>query len=620
MSARFFNKAISGGIFTLLLAVSTVCSAQDEDLESLELFAGATDGVVTTARSPRPTSQIAENVTVINAAQIAALNAHTLADVLQTVPGIQLEQVQTPGSFSFFWLEGSINWHVQVLMDGVPLNNLDQSQISPALIPVQQIERIEIIKGAASAAWGQALGGVVNVVTKAPSAEKALSGVVSASYGTAATRDLRAELTGTTGRFGYYLSGGNLSSNGLIPKNGTDFNNLYGKFSYDLIGKGNLTAGASVTNSYAQQDEVYGDTARESDHYAFLRFSYPLSQHLDLEVAARESRKRNTTIWGDYGTGQWSVFQNTLLREFSYAGSTNLAWTGGEHKIVAGAEYEHDEIRQTDELNLDSADLVHRTADKTAVYANGAFSFGRFTLLPGARFDHTGLSGDAFSYTVGATFLVTDKTVLRGYGAKGYSLPNVKYMHGLEKVRTLQAGVESSDIPNLWVKMTVFYNELSNIGGTSGSTFGTFQKQIREGWELEARTVPFYSFSLSAGYTFTDAYELGSGMKIPEVPVRLAKLGLHYENRQCGLTGVLTGSYVVRYLQDVDANGLPYQFLNPNDHGMLWDFSLTKRVASWENSPELFFSAHNLFNATQYRTSLFPNVGRWIEGGVRFKF
>ena len=100
---------------------------------------------------------------------------------------------------------------------------------------------MEIVKGAASTTWGNALGGVVNVITKSPQAERPFSGMVSGSLGKRTTADSRAELSGTLNRFGYYLTGGNLRSDGLLPNNMVDKNSVYGKLRYELPVRGWLT-------------------------------------------------------------------------------------------------------------------------------------------------------------------------------------------------------------------------------------------------------------------------------------------------------------------------------------------------------------------------------------------
>lgn len=144
----------------------------EDDEDTSELFSAGQDQIVSTSRFPRPSSRIAENITVITADDITRINAHTLADVLQTIPGIQLDYLRTPSSFSFFNVQGAFSTTVLVMIDGIRQNDFDQNMAIPGSIPVQQIERIEIIKGAASASWGSALGGVINIITKEPNPER----------------------------------------------------------------------------------------------------------------------------------------------------------------------------------------------------------------------------------------------------------------------------------------------------------------------------------------------------------------------------------------------------------------------------------------------------------------
>ena len=236
-------------LFTLLpflfSGAVTVFADDDNSLDTLGFVDKSEATLVSTAGIPRPTSKIAENITIITAADISRLNAHTLAEVLQTVPGIQLDYLQTPSTQSYFNIQGALSSTVLVLIDGIRQNDFDQNVVWPGLVPVQMIERIEIIKGAASASWGPSLGGVINIITKTPNPEQVVSGMVSGSIGSKSTADSRAELSGTKDRFGYYLSAGNIRSDGLTPNTGTDLNNLYGKLVYTLPSNGTVTFGLS---------------------------------------------------------------------------------------------------------------------------------------------------------------------------------------------------------------------------------------------------------------------------------------------------------------------------------------------------------------------------------------
>ena len=106
--------------------------AEDDPLETLGFTDRPKELPVTTSRSPRPSSRIAENVTVITADDIVRLNAHTLSDVLQTVPGIQLDYLRTPSSFTYFNIQGALNTTVLVLIDGIRQNDFDQNMARPA--------------------------------------------------------------------------------------------------------------------------------------------------------------------------------------------------------------------------------------------------------------------------------------------------------------------------------------------------------------------------------------------------------------------------------------------------------------------------------------------------------
>jgi vitamin B12 transporter len=606
-------------LFLLAFLLTTVVHARgdqaDAELQALGFLAGE-EPAAFTARSPRPISKTAENVTVITAEQIALLNAHTLAEVLQTIPGIQLEQLRTPGSFTFFDLQGaSSRGHVQVFIDGVRQNDLVETVADVGLIPVQQIERVEIVKGSASAAWGQALGGVVNVITKAPAAERPLGGMVSASYGERLTTDLRGEVSGTVGRFGYYLSGGNLHSDGLLPTNGINRNNGYGKLTYDLPGKGALTLGLDYLKSsrglFESADFNLKSDADTSSGYSFLAFSYPLDRRLSLDLSARLSRLEREVFGRALDDRQ--LLMHALTKESNRGASARLTWGDSLNNLVTGLEYEHAEVRQA--VLLNQADLTERTMDRWGAYANGALSLGPLTLLPGARFDHTGIGSDELSYTLGLTCRLTEKTILRGYGARGYSLPVALVLHGPEKVWTVQAGAESEEIPYLWLKGTFFYNDAWDIeqaDSSSGTLAIVLKEQIRRGFELEARTVPVHGFSLAGGYTFTDARDSDSRARLKGVPVNQAKLSLRYDNALLGLKGLVSGNYVWWNAEE-SSNG--------KYTGTIWDLHLTQRLMPGrELSPELFFSLHNLFDGAQYADSIFKNTGRWLEGGVRFRF
>lgn len=217
---RFVNKKVLVALIAHAGAALWLCSgvpacAEYDDMKVLEMFYEDKELVVTPSRDPKPISQVAENIDIITAREIEAIGAHTLADVLLHVPGVQIDLRGGPGVPANAFIQGSEARHVLVVIDGVTFNTLSDNVADIALIPVQLIQRVEIIKGPASSAWGSSLGGVINVITRNPDDSRWMKGFLSASVGERTTGDFRGEMTGTTTPFSYYLFAGGLTSDGL---------------------------------------------------------------------------------------------------------------------------------------------------------------------------------------------------------------------------------------------------------------------------------------------------------------------------------------------------------------------------------------------------------------------
>lgn len=586
----------------------------EEDEDTLGLFNAWQESSSTASRAPKPLSRTAENVTVITAREIEQLNAHTLADVLDTISGLQLWHLGGPGSAAITNIQSSANNQTLIMVDGVTLNSLGENIADISSIPARIIERIEIVKGAASAAWSQALGGVINVITKAPEQGRIIGGRASASIGKNTTADSGAELTGTSGRLGYYLSGGYLGSNGLLPHIATYSNNAYTKLTYDLPKLGQLWGTFRYTNANRGDAFVPSyDFQQKSDNgnlYATLGYKKQLTESLELELNARHAARNNNTDINLISDG--SLLQTIAVKERVTGGSAKLVWRSENNLLVGGGEYERAEARTTD--NILSMDMLHRTVERSGLYLNDTLTVGPVSVTPGVRFDHTATSGDQLSYSLGATWQLTDSTLLRGYTARGYSLSYILLGNiPSEKVWTTQFGVESSAIPYLWLKGTLFRNEVWDIQTTDADGNPTTERHIALGTELEARTTPVLNTSLGAGWTFTDTTRSSDGSQISGgVPRQTVQLALRYDDKS--YRALLTGRHIWW-----NSNIVPGY--NGKYFGMVWDLHLGATLLKRENSSlELFISGHNLFNGDQYWVDAYPNTGRWFDGGLRVSF
>ena len=577
-------------------------AASEDDLQTLELFYEGKDLAVSATRSPKLISQTAENITVITAAEIEMMGAHTLLEVLNNVSGIQLiDERGSLGAWTGFSIQGADFSQVLVLLDGVTLNFRNSNFADLSSIPVQFIERIEIIKGAGSSSWGSAMGGVINIVTRSPNEDKKAGGTLSFSGGERGTRDSRGEASGTAGPFGYYLYAGNLVSSGLSPHTRLDLDNLYGKLKWDLPRQGSLlfTIGHTWQSGGNGQSQIYDLSLedRKKNFLSTLTYTRPLSDRAGIELSLRTASKRLDDFYSVTSTGE--TFPKKITRESDTGGSAKFTWRGDWQTLAVGTDY--DFIKSND-------GTTNVRSDKWGVFLNDTISLGPLAITPGIRYDRMNQTGGFTSPSLGVAWSLNEQTVLRAYAGRGYSLPLVITSTPQSKVITLQAGFETTQIPHLWLKTTFFDNYLE----TAGYFSPTLAKQQRQGVEVEGRSIPIFNTSLSADYTLINAWDRATRQELPWQPRQIVKMGINYDDKH-----TLRASLLGRYVWFSITPDTPTK-----DKAVIWDLTLAKKVfAAHETELELFFNAHNLFNGAQYNSSEgFINSRRWLEGGVRFNF
>ena len=169
---------------------------------------------MTAARGSQPIADVLADVTVIGAAEIARAGAQSLTELVQRQPGVEITQNGGPGSLSGIFLRGANRGQTLVLIDGIRIASSSAGATSLEAIPLDQIDRIEILRGPASSLYGaDAIGGVVQVFTRRGTA--AFTGNASAGYGTYGTWDVKGGVSGTSGPLTFAVQGAAKASNGF---------------------------------------------------------------------------------------------------------------------------------------------------------------------------------------------------------------------------------------------------------------------------------------------------------------------------------------------------------------------------------------------------------------------
>lgn len=171
------QKVLTLAVLYAVSSIGFIGSAYAEEREDLQSFS-LDETVVTATRTLKQLQEVPSSVSVITAEQIKEMNVTSVQETLQNLPGIYMNQ-SAQGSIQ---MRGFSSTDILVLVDGVQMNETYNGSVNFNMIPVENIERIEILRGAASSIYGgHAVGGVINIITK--EAEEGTDVDATLSYG-----------------------------------------------------------------------------------------------------------------------------------------------------------------------------------------------------------------------------------------------------------------------------------------------------------------------------------------------------------------------------------------------------------------------------------------------------
>ncbi len=623
-------------LFLFVFFMPFKCYAQvfpelfSEEMQILKMYYDEKALVVTASRHPKSISRVAENMTVITAKEIEKINAHSIAQVLNRVPGIILDYNQDFGSSSFISIQGCAPKHVRVLLDGVTWNFLGSGLAEINSIPVGIIKRIEIIKGPGSSAWGSSLGGVINIITKSTCYGDKTYGMLKTSYGERNTQDYSAEIAGPAGHVKYYFFGGYQKSDGLRNQRDFETYNLFSKVKIPVYE--NISINISLACSEPDIDfgefESMGISSKGETKTLFSNASInaAISKNLNINFSLHYFKQKS--ILETTFPGNQDFFIKDIYDEDTTGCNANLAWSGIMHTAVFGFDFDHGDLDQTNHI-IYGINMLKKTdphIEKWAFYANDTIIIDNLSITPGIRYDHNSETGSFISPSLGTTYKIGRDSVLRGTVARGFTIPPLSYTSGggfgsipnpaldPEEVWSYQAGVESTAFRFFWIKASLFYHnikktfKLVSLSQNTGMMING-EKTRRKGFEIESETISFYNMSLQAGFALSHSNNSHEDNKVEQYTYNL---GFKYDDKK-SFYALLSGHYI--WWGNQSRNGQYDDFI--------WDLNLNKKIISESislASTELFCSIHNIFNGSQYSVSDNKNPKRWLEAGLRFKF
>ncbi len=195
----------------IVFCFAAAVRAQDAVTESAEIIVSAT-------RLPIPEDESPASASVITSEDLEEKQTRRVADALREVPGISVVQSGAPGQLTSVFTRGLRSEHTQVLLDGIPVNQGLAGSFNFADLTVDNIDRIEVVRGPQSTLYGpRALAGVIQVFTKR--GDRPMSGSITSEGGSFGTFRETFATSGSWKQLDYSLGLSRLDTDNERPNN-----------------------------------------------------------------------------------------------------------------------------------------------------------------------------------------------------------------------------------------------------------------------------------------------------------------------------------------------------------------------------------------------------------------
>lgn len=217
--------------------------------------------LVTATRQPQHIDETLSDVTILTRDEIEQAGQSTVQELLSLQPGLELTTTGGPGANSGIFIRGANTGHTLVLVDGIPFTSATAGQASLESLPLSHIERIEIVRGPASALYGpDALGGVIQIFTRRGEGRPRLDAFAGA--GTYDTREAQLGYSGSTGPVAFSLKVGHYQTDAFDAfgqpedRDGFKQDQASGRLSVELPRQGELSAHFLRTSGINEYDSA----------------------------------------------------------------------------------------------------------------------------------------------------------------------------------------------------------------------------------------------------------------------------------------------------------------------------------------------------------------------------
>ena len=542
-------SAAAAALSVVTLSATTAAWAAGDALE---------DVVVTASRVAQPVSEVIGSVTVMTREQIEQSQAGSLQELLRGAAGIDIANQGGAGKLSSVFLRGANANQTLILVDGVRLGSATAGLTSIEFIPVDQIERIEIVRGPRSSLYGSdAIGGVIQIFTRkhdgvnaSVSAGSHNTQNYSAGFGLQGDA-LRFSVNGSYAQTDGYNSCVGSASNGCFTvepdDDGYRNSSVSAQLGYDFGGFADLELRTLYSQGFTEYDGSFVNESR-------FRNSAP-----GIKLSITPSDTFSVTVNGGITQDKLDSFRNSRFMSRFNTEKRNAGvqadWQIGEQQLSIGADYLNDIV------DSDTSFIVTER-DNTGIYAQYLGHYGAHQLSASMRRDDNEQFGTHSTGNAGwKWFVLGDVLAINAGWGKAFHAPtfnDLYYPFGFgnpnlkpERSQSYELGASGKQDWLDWsvqaysteAEDLIAYNSAflpdniskARLQGVEVSLAGTWQAlhaRVNYTWQDPRNRAAGSNFDhiLARRARQSGRFELGYDFGIAEVTARVNTVGSRYDN------------------------------------------------------------------------------------------
>lgn len=598
----------------ILLVLTVIKTAQAWDAEMEDI-------VITPSRIVETVGETGRKANIISTKKLKYLNPRDVSEVLKYLPSVTINDYGSLGALKTIQMRGSTPSQVLVLVDGRPINSPRSGDVSLNSIPLEDISRIEVLRGPASSLYGSgAIGGVVNIITQEPPDEGPEIELTS-SFGTFRTYQEKLSYGAKLRNFGYRLNTGYQSSQG--HRDNAEFNaqDANVKLTYEFNSQNLLTL-----NSGFYRDKLgtpgtitspdLNDQQMNRKNFFDLLWEVKPWEDKDIELSSRLYQNYDRLEFAETPEPLDKTTHSTKSRALNLKYNQKISEL---YRLIFGLDL-------TDNHNDSSKTAKHRYVARAGYLENQFQPWEKLNLNLSLRLDDYSNFGSNASPSLSLLYKLKGEARFHFLIARSFRAPTFNDLYWPatgaeegnpnlqpEKGITFELGIEKEFSKFFKIELTYFRSDYDKLIKWQLDSVifrpNNIDAATIQGLEQEVSISPLDYLDIKINYTYLQARDDKTHKFLTYQPQHKASLALNYRGTS-GLNVSLQGQFVDRSFDNAANSRYVQRY-----------YVLGLKVSQKLNAKaNIFINLDNLLNKKYQIRRGYPLPGLSVTSGIKLEF